>query len=110
VPDHMLDDATAKRAELVEAVANVDDEVAELFLGEEDVPGDVLYAGIRRSTIANAFFPVFMGSAYRNVGVQLLLDGVASYLPDPTEVRFLSVVSATASSRMFSLVPAPRSL
>jgi elongation factor G len=90
IPDNLLDDAKAARQELVEVVADLDDTVGDLFLAEEKVPADVLEAAIRRVTIAQRFVPVFMGSAYRNVGVQPLLDGVSSYLPDPTEVRSAS--------------------
>ena len=86
VPDNLADEAKAARQELVEVVADLDDEVGDLFLAEEHVPGATLEAAIRRATIAQRFVPVFLGSAYRNVGVQPLLDGVASYLPDPTEV------------------------
>lgn len=86
MPDNLADNAKAARQELVEVVADLDDEVADLFLAEEKVPGPTLEAAIRRQTIAQNFIPVFMGSAYRNVGVQPLLDGVSSFLPDPTEV------------------------
>lgn len=86
VPDNLSDDVKAARQELVEVVADLDDTVGDLFLAEEKIPGDVLEAAIRRVTITQRFIPVFMGSAYRNVGVQPLLDGVSSYLPDPTEV------------------------
>lgn len=86
IPDNLADEAKAARQELVEVVADLDDAVGDLFLSEQKVPGDTLEAAIRRVTIARKFIPVFMGSAYRNVGVQPLLDGVTSYLPDPTEV------------------------
>jgi translation elongation factor EF-G len=86
VPESLRAEAECKRAELVESVGTVDDEVMELFIGEKPVDGDTLASAIRRATIANDFFPVFMGSAYKNIGVQLLLDAVSSYLPDPTEV------------------------
>lgn len=89
VPESMLAEAQSKRAELVESVANVDDEVMELFVEENAVLGGTLASAIRRATVANQFVPVFMGSAYKNVGVQLLLDGVSSYLPDPTEARHM---------------------
>lgn len=82
----MLSDVEAKRTELVECVGNVDDQIMDLFLEEMPVDGECLTAAIRRATIAREFIPIFMGSAYKNVGVQLLLDGVSSYLPDPTEV------------------------
>jgi elongation factor G len=86
VPDDMAAAVAAARATLVEAVAEVDDEVGELFLGEEAVPPAVLRAAVRRATLALAFVPVFMGSAFKNRGVQLLLDGVTDYLPCPLDV------------------------
>ena len=75
-----------KRAELLEKLADADEEIAEFYLAEEEPPLGVLRAAIRRQTIANAITPVFMGSAFKNKGVQPLLDGVVSYLPAPTEV------------------------
>ena len=84
VPDNLVDEARAARQELVEVVADLDDEVGDLFLAEETVPGPTLEAAIRRATIAQRFIPVFLGSAYRNVGVQPLLDGSpATYLTRP---------------------------
>lgn len=80
----------ARRAELVEKIAEVDDVpggVGELFLMEEEVSPEALRAAIRRATIALNFVPVFVGSAYKNKGVQLLLDGVDSYLPSPLDVQ-----------------------
>ena len=83
----MADEVAARRAELVEAVAGADDEVMELFIDEAEVDGATLEQAIRRATVSRQFFPVFLGSAYKNVGVQLLLDGVATFLPDPTQAR-----------------------
>ncbi|KAJ3019437.1 Elongation factor G, mitochondrial [Thoreauomyces humboldtii] len=87
IPADLVDAATAKRAELVEQIADVDDEVAEIFLNEEDPTSEQLTAAIRRATIARKFCPVFMGSAYHNKGVQPMLDGVITYLPKPYEVE-----------------------
>ena len=86
IPAEMIAEVDAKRHELVERLAEVDDEVGELFLMEEDVPGDVMHAAIRRATLALKFVPVFMGSAFKNKGVQLLLDGVTDYLPTPLDI------------------------
>ncbi|KAK0581113.1 hypothetical protein LWI29_010148 [Acer saccharum] len=75
-----------KRRELIETVSEVDDKLADAFLSDEPIsPGD-LEEAIRRATIARKFVPVFMGSAFKNKGVQPLLDGVLSYLPCPIEV------------------------
>ena len=77
--------AVEKRKELVAAVSEVDEELGELFMAEEEPSEEQLKAAIRRQTIALRFVPVFMGSAFKNKGVQPLLDGVGAYLPAPTE-------------------------
>ena len=87
IPDEMLEKAQELRASMLETLAEVDDEIADLFLAEEEIPLEVLKAGIRRATIAQRFVPVFMGSAFKNKGVHPLLDGVKDYLPAPTEVE-----------------------
>ena len=82
------------RLKLVEAVADADDELAELFLeaadGDDSTSGCIspeqLSAAIRRATISLKFVPVFAGSAYKNKGVQTLLDGVSAFLPAPSDV------------------------
>ncbi|CAG8542854.1 2479_t:CDS:10 [Paraglomus brasilianum] len=86
IPEHLIPFATEKRQELVESLADVDEEIAELFLAEEKPTSEQLMVAIRRATIANKFTPVFMGSAVKNTGVQCVLDGVCAYLPNPSEV------------------------
>ena len=66
-------------------MAEVDEAVGEQFLAEAEPSVAELKAGLRRAVLRLAIVPVFMGSAYKNKGVQLLLDGVADYLPAPTE-------------------------
>ncbi len=80
--------AVAARAALVEAVAEVDDEVMEMFLADEsaDIPADVLRAAMRRATVANAAVVVLCGSSLRNKGVQPLLDAIVDYLPSPLDL------------------------
>ncbi len=87
VPADMAAAVEAARAELIERLADVDEAMGEAFLAEADVDAAALGAAVRRATIALEFVPVFMGSAYKNKGVQKLLDGVAAYLPCPTEKR-----------------------
>nr|ASF90245.1 hypothetical protein SPAR06209 [Bartheletia paradoxa] len=85
IPSDILPFATEKRIELIEQVAEVDDALAELFIDELPISPEFLSAAIRRATISGKFSPVFMGSAYKNTGVQPLLDGVCTYLPNPSE-------------------------
>ena len=135
VPEHLQGLVAQKRSELIERLAEVDDDIAEAFLGEEEIAPEALKEAIRRQTIALKFVPVFMGSvrppthlpthpqpsvflsppihihakqqliqtaffssaylpthlpiqtqAFKNKGVQRLLDGVLDYLPNPSEV------------------------
>jgi elongation factor G len=87
IPDNLKELASQKRAEMVEKVAEVDDEVGELFLMDEEPTVEDLIAAIRRSTIANIFVPVYMGSAFKNKGVQPVLDAVTDFLPQPVDVQ-----------------------
>ncbi|MEN6400252.1 MAG: elongation factor G [Rectinema sp.] len=86
IPAHLVADAERYREELLDAASMFSDELAEQYL-EGEVDNDVLTAAIRAGCIAEKFVPVFVGSAYKNKGVQLLLDGVTQFLPDPSEVH-----------------------
>jgi elongation factor G len=86
VPAEYAEAAKKARHDIIEGVANVDDLLAEKFVHDEQISSDELKAAIRRATIALKMTPVFCGSAYKNKGVQLLLDAVGDYLPNPTEV------------------------
>ncbi|GHT99977.1 elongation factor G 2 [Spirochaetia bacterium] len=87
IPAHLKADADKYREELLDAVSMFSDELAERFLGGEAIPEELLQAAIRKGTLAEAFVPVMVGSAYKNKGIQSLLDGVSNYLPNPTEVK-----------------------
>lgn len=88
IPADLLDLCKEKKMELIAQLAECDEQMEEHFLEENiDVPVDELKACIRKNTISLDFAPVFMGSAFKNKGVQLLLDGVLDYLPNPTEVK-----------------------
>lgn len=87
VPDSMKEKCEKMRSALVEALAECDDEIADLFIAEEDPTVEQLDEAIRRQTVARKFVPVFIGSAFKNKGVQLLLDGVGRYLPAPSESK-----------------------
>lgn len=86
IPEDLADQAEELRGELIEAVADFDEEIMMSYLEGEEIPVDQLKAAIRKATLAVEFYPVFVGSAFKNKGVQLMLDGVIDYLPSPLEV------------------------
>ncbi|RHY02017.1 hypothetical protein DYB25_000206 [Aphanomyces astaci] len=91
IPEELKELVAAKRLEMIERLADVDDEIGELFLMEEEPTADQLVTAIRRATIAHKFVPVFMGSAFKNKGVQPMLDGVIDYLPAPAEAQNIAL-------------------
>jgi elongation factor G len=86
VPSDLLDEAKKYREKLLETVAEVDDHVMEKYLAGESVPVPELKAAIRKGTIQQKLFPVICGSAFKNKGVQPMLDAVVDYLPSPADV------------------------
>ena len=86
IPADMKDDAEAYRADLIETVASVDETLLEKFIGEEEISVDELRAAIRKATIAGEVIPVLNGTAFKNKGVQPLLDAVVWYLPSPVDL------------------------
>lgn len=110
VPAHLVDEMEETRAALVEKLADVDEEIGELFIMEEDPSIEQIMAAIRRQTIAQKFVPVFMGSAYKNKGVQLLLDGVNSYLPSPVESKDVALDISNDEQEVFLACDASKPL
>ncbi len=86
IPDDMQDDAAEYRSELIEAVADFDDDLMEAYLSGEDIPEELLKKAIRRGTVTNRVVPVCCGTSYRNKGVQPLLDAIVDYLPSPLDI------------------------
>lgn len=86
IPGQYSAAAEAARADIVEKLADYDDEIMELFLEEKDVPEDLLRKAARNATLKLLITPVFTGAAYKNKGVQLLLDAVIEYLPSPVDI------------------------
>lgn len=86
IPSEMADDAELAREQLVERLADFDDEVMARYLDGEDVPVAEMHAAIRRTTLSLDVVPVLCGSAFKNKGVQPLLDAVLEYLPSPIDV------------------------
>lgn len=87
VPEDMVDDVEAYREALVELAVEQDDAIMEKYLEGEEVTIDELKACIRKGTRDMSFFPTYCGSSFKNKGVQLVLDAVVDYLPNPKEVR-----------------------
>ena len=83
IPADMLEEAKQRRQQMIEGVAEVDDQLGELFLADAAITEEQLVAAIRRATIALKMTPVMCGSAYKNKGVQLLLNAVCRLPPEP---------------------------
>ena len=92
IPADMVDQANEYREILVESVAETDEELMMKYLEGEEITEDELKAGIRKATIACEMNPVLCGTAYKNKGVQLLLDAVIDYLPAPTDIESIKGV------------------
>ena len=86
IPAELKDTVEEKRSELIEAVAEFDDELMEKYLGDEEISEELIKKAIRKGTLAVEFFPVLCGTALGNKGVKLLLDAVLDYLPAPTDI------------------------
>ena len=86
IPEAMMEQAQAARRNLIEKVADLDDDVAELYLDDKDIPTDLLMSAIRKATIKLMMVPVLCGAAYKNKGIQLLLDAIVDYLPSPKDL------------------------
>ncbi len=86
IPADQLDDANAYRESLIEAVCDFDDDLAAKYLEGEEISNDELKLGIRRATLSIKFVGVIPGSAFKNKGVQMLMDAVVDYLPSPLDL------------------------
>lgn len=93
IPEDMLEEAEAWRDKLLEAVADTDEDLMMLYLEGEELPIEDVKKALRKATIAGELFPMFCGSAYKNKGVQMLLDGVVEYMPSPLDIPAISGVT-----------------
>jgi elongation factor G len=91
IPADLVDQANEYREKLIDAVSLFDEELEELAIMEEEIPVEMVQAAIRKGTLSLDLTPVFCGSAYKNVGVQALLNGVGDYLPNPNEVKNIAL-------------------
>jgi elongation factor G len=86
VPDNMLEEADRYRHDLIDTLSNFDDAITEKYLGEEEITAADLERALRAATIAGQVVPVLCGSAFKNKGVQPMLDAVVAYLPSPIDI------------------------
>ena len=86
IPAEALEEAEAYRMQMLEQLADLDEEVMELYLGEKELSRELLVRVIRRATMGNQLTPVLCGSAFRNKGVQPLLDAIIDFLPSPLDI------------------------
>jgi len=87
IPEHLLDEAAGRREELIDTASMFSDELTEAVLEEREVTEDMIITAVRRGTLRREIIPVLMGSAYKNKGVQPLLDAVTDLLPCPADVE-----------------------
>ncbi|TIC06543.1 hypothetical protein E3Q08_00820 [Wallemia mellicola] len=107
IPADLLEFAQQKRQELIEQLCDADESLGDKMIMEEPITNHDIAAAIRRSTISRKFTPVYVGSAFKNVGVQPVLDGVCSYLPDPSEVAVEATdTKLPANSPPVQVIPA----
>ncbi|MBW3650417.1 MAG: elongation factor G, partial [Actinobacteria bacterium] len=86
IPEELRDEAETWRHELLDVLTNYDDLLTEKYLGDEEITVDDLRRALRRATIANEIVPVLCGSAFKNKGVQPMLDAVVDFLPSPVDI------------------------
>lgn len=110
IPADYEDAAGVAREELIETLADYDDEFAEKYLGGEDISNDEIKAVIRKATINSGFIPVLCGSAFKNKGVQPLLDAICDYLPSPIDRGEIKGHSAKDNEKEDSRKPDPTDL
>jgi elongation factor G len=91
VPTNLVDLVSKRRKELIEQLAEVDDGLAEIYLSDQEPSVQDIMAAIHRSVVARKFTPVLLGSALKNKGVQLMLDAVLDYVPNPSEVENFAI-------------------
>lgn len=105
IPSSMLQEAIAARNNLLEKISDFDDDIANLYLEDKEIGIDLLIASIRKATIKLLITPVLCGSAYKNKGIQLLLDAIIDYLPSPTDIGSVIAHSPDNSEKTYQRNP-----
>jgi len=107
IPEELKAKCEEARAKLVEKVAEFNDEIMELYFDDKDVPAELLKAASRDATLKLLITPVFSGAAYKNKGIQLLLDAVIDYLPSPVDVGAVVGIDPDDSEKTHTCHPSP---
>ena len=105
LPAELMERATSMREELIDAATLFDDDLAEKFLGGEEITTDALIVAIRKGVIANEMYPVMVGSALKNAWVQLMLDAVIDFLPSPLDIGQVTGVNPDDESQKLTRNP-----
>ena len=100
IPESLLADAKKYHAELIEKAVEHNDDLMQQYLDGKEISVDVIKAEVRKLVIDNKIFPVFTGSALKNVGVQLVLDAVVDYLPAPTDIKAVHGIDPNTGDRI----------
>ena len=93
IPEDMMELAQEYRTKLLDACADIDEEIMMLVLEEQPVPQDMIRKALRKGTIENLLVPVTCGTSYRNKGVQKLLDAIVDYMPSPVDIPAIQGVN-----------------
>ncbi|CCQ90305.1 Elongation factor G (EF-G) [Nitrospina gracilis 3/211] len=110
IPEDLLEQAKEYRDHMLEALADVDEALMEKYLGGEDVSEEEIRAALRKGVLALAFTPIFCGAAFKNKGVQQLLDAVVHYLPSPDQVAAVVGVNPNTQEEVMCPVDESKSL
>lgn len=97
IPADLLELAKEKREVLIDTLSQFDDDLAMMYLEGEEIPTDMIKSVIRKATLNVQFFPVFCGSAFKNMGVKKMLDGVIDFLPAPTDIAAAKGIDHTGA-------------
>lgn len=107
IPNDLKEKAERARTKIVEKLADFNDEIAELYLAEKEVPSDLIKKVAREATIKMLITPVFCGSAYKNKGIHVLLDAIVDYLPSPIDIGAIIGTDINNPEKTHSRHPSP---
>ncbi len=108
IPAEYIEKTEEARNYIIEKVADFDDEIMEMFINEEEVSTEKLMSAVRNATLKLLITPVFTGAAYKNIGIQLLLDAVVNYLPSPIDVGAIVGHDVNDEEKTITRNPSPK--